>query len=171
MVEFFWELNWIKFTPTLFPFLLYSFLFFPLSFLFITSTLKFLEMIKILATIGNLSLLLIISLILYLFHKFTHDNYFSHVAVPILSIHFFNFFSLLIFLTLFRININQKYFRPIVVFISLTLIKMLFVVIYFILMINYNGFEATNFVYNFFPVYFFFLVVEVLLLKKWLNNL
>ena len=126
---------------------------------------------KISVTIRSLILLITISLILYLFHQLIYDNYFSHVNVPLLSIYVFNFFSLLILLIIFRININQQYFRPIVVFISLTFIKMFFVVIYFILMINYNGFEATNIVYSFFPVYFFFLALEVLLLKKWLNNL
>ena len=126
---------------------------------------------KILPSIGNLSLLLTISLILYLFHWFTNYNFFSHAAVPLLSIYLFNFFSVLIFLILFRINISQQYFRPIIAFISLTLIKTLFVILYFILLTNYNEFEVVNIIYNFFPVYFFFLVVEVILLKKWLNNL
>ena len=126
---------------------------------------------KISVTIRSLILLITISLILYLFHQLIYDNYFSHVNVPLLSIYVFNFFSLLILLILFRINIDQQYFRPIVVFISLTLIKMLFVVIYFILMINYNGFEATDLVYSFFPVYFVFLAFEIISLKKWLNNL
>jgi hypothetical protein len=48
---------------------------------------------------------------------------------------------------------------------------MVFVVIYFVVMINYNGFEATDLVYSFFPVYFVFLAFEVISLKKWLNNL
>ena len=126
---------------------------------------------KILPAIGNLSLLITISLILYLFHWFTNYNYFSYAAVPLLSIYLFNFFSVLIFLILFRINISQQYFRPIIAFISLTLIKTLFVVLYFILLTNYNEFEVVNIIYNFFPVYFFFLAVEVILLKKWLNNL
>ena len=126
---------------------------------------------KFSVTIGSLTLLTTISLILYLFHKLIHDNYFSHANVPLLSIHLFNSFSVLLLLILFRINIDQQYFRPIVAYISLTLIKMVFVVIYFMLMINYNGFEATNLVYSFFPVYFIFLACEVILLKKWLNNL
>ena len=37
--------------------------------------------------------------------------------------------------------------------------------------INYNGFEATDLVYSFFPVYFVFLAFEVISLKKCLNNL
>ena len=126
---------------------------------------------KFSAPIQSLTLLITFSLILYLLHFLILDSYLSHVTVPLLSIYLFNFFSVLILLFLFRINIDQQYFRPIVVFISLTFIKMFFVVIYFILMINYNGFEATNIVYSFFPVYFFFLALEVFLLKKWLNNL
>ena len=119
----------------------------------------------------SLTILISFSLILYLLHHLILDSYLSHVTVPLLSIYLFNFFSVLILLFLFRINIDQQYFRPIVVFISLTLIKMLFVVIYFILMINYNGFEATDLVYSFFPVYFVFLAFEVISLKKCLNNL
>ena len=126
---------------------------------------------KFSVTIGSLTLLTTISLILYLLHYLTLDSYFSDITVPLLSIYLFNFFSVLILLFLFRINIDQQYFRPIVVFISLTLIKMLFVVIYFILMINYNGLDATDLVYSFFPVYFVFLAFEVISLKKWLNNL
>ena len=126
---------------------------------------------KFSAPIQSLTLLTLFSLILYLLHYLILYSYFLDVTVPLLSIYLFNFFSVLILLFLFRINIDQQYFRPIVVFISLTFIKMFFVVIYFILMINYNGFEATNIVYSFFPVYFFFLALEVLLLKKWLNNL
>ena len=126
---------------------------------------------KIPVTIGSLTLLITISLILYLFHRHIFDNYFSHVNVPLLSIYIFNFFSVLILLILFKINIDQQYFRPIVVFIFLTFTKMFFVVIYFILMINYNDFEATYLVYSFFPVYFVFLAFEVISLKKWLNNL
>ena len=126
---------------------------------------------KFSAPILSLTLLISFSLILYLLHHKILDSYFSHVTVPLLSIYLFNFFSVLILLFLFRINVDQQYFRPIVVFISLTLIKMLFVVIYFILMINYNGFEATDLVYSFFPVYFVFLAFEIISLKKWLNNL
>ena len=126
---------------------------------------------KFSVTIGSLTLLTTISLILYLLHYLTLDSYFSDITVPLLSIYLFNFFSVLILLFLFRINIDQQHFRPIVVFISLTLIKMLFVVIYFILMINYNGLDATDLVYSFFPVYFVFLAFEVISLKKWLNNL
>jgi len=126
---------------------------------------------KFSAPIQSLTLLISFSLILYLLHYLILDSYFSGVTVPILSIYLFNFFSVFILLSLFRINIDQQYFRPIVIFISLTLIKMLFVVIYFILMINYNDFEATYLVYSFFPVYFVFLAFEVISLKKWLNNL
>ena len=128
-------------------------------------------MSKFSALIRSLTLLIAFSLILYLFHQQILDSYLSHLNVPLLSIYLFNFFSVLILLILFRINIDQRYFRPIVVFISLTLIKMLFVVIYFMLMINYNGYETTDLVYSFFPVYFIFLACEVILLKKWLNNL
>ena len=126
---------------------------------------------KFSAPIQSLKLLISFSLILYLLHYLILDSYFSDVTVPILSIYLFNFFSVFILLFLLRINIDQQYFRPIVIFISLTLIKMLFVVIYFIVMINYNGFEATDLVYSFFPVYFVFLAFEVISLKKWLNNL
>ena len=126
---------------------------------------------RFLALIRSLTLLTAFSLILCLFHQQILDGYFSNLNVPLLSIYLFNFFSVLILLILFRININQRYFKPIVVFISLTLIKMVFVVIYFVVMINYNGFEATDLVYSFFPVYFVFLAFEVISLKKWLNNL
>ena len=126
---------------------------------------------KFSALIRSLTLLITFSLILYLLHQLILDSYFSHVNVPLVSIYLFNFLSVLILLVFFRINIDQQYFRPIIVFISLTLIKMFFVVMYFIVMINYNGFEATDLVYSFFPVYFVFLAFEVISLKKCLNNL
>ena len=126
---------------------------------------------KFSAAIGTLTLLTVFSLILYLFHQQILDSCFSHRNVPLSSIYLFNFFSVFTLLILFRINIDQRYFRPIVVFIFFTLIKMVFVVIYFMLMINYNGYEATDLVYSFFPVYFIFLAFEVISLKKWLNNL
>ena len=126
---------------------------------------------KFSASIRSLTSLIVFSLIFYLLHQLILDSYFSHLTVPLLSIYLFNFFSVLILLIRFRININQRYFKPIVVFISLTLIKMVFVVIYFMLMINYNCYEATDLVYSFFPVYFIFLALEVISLKKWLNNL
>ena len=126
---------------------------------------------KFSASIRSLTSLIAFSLIFYLFHQLILDSYFSHLNVPLLSIYLFNFFSVLILLVFFRINIDQQYFRPIIVFISLTLIKMFFVVMYFIVMINYNGFEATDLVYSFFPVYFVFLAFEVISLKKCLNNL
>jgi len=126
---------------------------------------------KFSATIRSLTLLTSFSLILCFFHHLIIDSCFSHINVPLLSIYLFNFFSVLTLLILFIINIDKQYFRPIVVFISLTLIKMFFVVIYFILMINYNSLEATDLVYSFFPVYFVFLAYEVISLKKWLNNL
>ena len=161
----------MKFIPILFPFLHYSFLFFLSSRPFITLTNKHPKMNKFSASIQSLTSLIAFSLIFYLLHQLILDSYFSHLYVPLLSIYLFNFFSVLILLIIFRINIDQQYFRPIVVFISLTLIKMLFVVIYFILMINYNSLEATDLVYSFFPVYFIFLAFEVISLKKWLNNL
>ena len=126
---------------------------------------------RFLALIRSLTLLTAFSLILCLFHQQILDSYFSNLNVPLLSIYLFNFFSVFTLLILFRINIDQRYFRPIVVFIFFTLIKMVFVVIYFMLMINYNGYEATDLVYSFFPVYFIFLAFEVISLKKWLNNL
>ena len=126
---------------------------------------------KFSAPTRSLTLLISFSLILYLLHQLILDSCFSDVTVPLLSIYLFNFFSVLMLLFLFRINIDQEYFRPIVVFISLTLIKMLFVVIYYMLMINFNSYEATDLVYSFFPVYFIFLAFEVISLKKWLNNL
>ena len=161
----------MKFIPILFPFLHYSFLFFLSSRPFITLTNKHPKMNKFSASIQSLTSLIAFSLIFYLLHQLILDSYFSHLNVPLLSIYLFNFFSVLILLIIFRINIDQQYFRPIDVFISLTLIKMLFVVIYFILMINYNSLEPTDLVYSFFPVYFVFLAFEVISLKKWLNNL
>ena len=126
---------------------------------------------KVLITIRSFFLLLITFLVIYSFHLFVLENYFSYISVPVLSIYLFNFFSVSIFLILFRININHQYFSPIVLFIALTLVKMIFVVLYFIILVNHNVLEIINIVYNFFPVYFLFLLLEVILLKKWLNTL
>ena len=48
---------------------------------------------------------------------------------------------------------------------------MLAVVAYFIYYKNYQDYDITMVVYNFFPVYFLLLTMEILNLKKSLNNI
>ena len=126
---------------------------------------NFLKEIKDLFTIS------LIALALFFIHQFLVLEIFKNEKPPLISIYFFNYSAVLFLLSLFKINLHYKLINPLTSFVILTFIKMLSVVGYFIYFNNYEDFDITILVYNFFPVYFLLLTMEILNLKKSLNNI
>ena len=126
---------------------------------------NFLKEIKDLFTIS------LIALALFFIHQFLVLEIFKNEKPPLISIYFFNYSAVLFLLSLFKINLHYKLINPLTSFVILTFIKMLSVVGYFIYFNNYEEFDITILVYNFFPVYFLLLTMEILNLKKSLNNI
>ena len=111
------------------------------------------------------------TLILFFIHQFLFLEIFENEKTPLISIYFFNYFAVLVFLGFFKLNLYYKLTNPLTSFVILTFIKMLAVVAYFIYYNNYQDYDITMLVYNFFPVYFLLLTIEILNLKKSLNNI
>ena len=111
------------------------------------------------------------ALILFFIHQFLFSEIFENEKTTLISIYFFNYFAVLILLFFFKLNLYYKLTNPLTSFVILTFIKMLAVVAYFIYYINYQDYDITMEVYNFFPVYFLLLTMEILNLKKSLNNI
>ena len=126
---------------------------------------NFLKEIKDLFTIS------LIALTLFFIHQFLVLEIFKNEKPPLISIYFFNYSAVLFLLSLFKINLHYKLINPLTSFVILTFIKMLSVVGYFIYFNNYEDFDIKILVYNFFPVYFLLLTMEILNLKKSLNNI
>ena len=126
---------------------------------------NFLKEIKDLFTIS------LTALALFFIHQFLVQEIFKNEKPPLISIYFFNYSAVLFLLSLFKINLHYKLINPLTSFVILTFIKMLSVVGYFIYFNNYEDFDITILVYNFFPVYFLLLTMEILNLKKSLNNI
>jgi len=111
------------------------------------------------------------TLILFFTHQFLFLEIFENEKTPLISIYFFNYFAVLILQFFFKLNLYYKLTNPLTSFVILTFIKMLAVVAYFIYYNNYQDYDITMVVYNFFPVYFLLLTMEILNLKKSLNNI
>tara|TARA_B100000003_G_C10658924_1_gene262225 strand:+ start:170 stop:556 length:387 start_codon:yes stop_codon:yes gene_type:complete len=111
------------------------------------------------------------TLILFFLHQFLFLEIFENEKIPLISIYFFNYFAVLVLLFFFKLNLYYKLTNPLTSFVILTFIKMLAVVAYFIYFNNYQDFDITMVVYNFFPVYFLLLTIEILDLKKSLSNI
>ena len=111
------------------------------------------------------------TLILFFIHKFLFSEIFENEKTSLISIYFFNYFAVLILLVFFKLNLYYKLTNPLTFFVILTFMKMLAVVTYFIYYNNYQDFDIMMVVYNFFPVYFLLLTMEILNLKKSLNNI
>jgi len=111
------------------------------------------------------------TLILFCIHQFLFSEIFENEKTTLISIYFFNYFAVLILLFFFKLNLYYKLTNPLTSFVILTFIKMLAVVAYFIYYNNYQDYDITMVLYNFFPVYFLLLTMEILNLKKSLNNI
>ena len=116
-------------------------------------------------------LLSFVTAVLYFIHYNISMEYFSGDKIPLNAIYLFNYFSVLIFLIGSKLNLNYNFINPLIFFILLTLIKMLATILFFILFNNDQLYDINLVVYNFFPVYFLLLSLEVLSLKKSLNNI
>ena len=121
--------------------------------------------------IKDLFIISLTALTLFFIHQFLVLEIFKNEKPPLISIYFFNYSAVLFLLSFFKINLNYKLINPLTSFVILTFIKMLSVVGYFIYFNNYEDFDITILVYNFFPVYFLLLTMEILNLKKSLNNI
>ncbi len=126
---------------------------------------NFVKEIKVLFTIT------LITLALFFMHQFLILEIFKNDPPPLISIYFLNYSAVLFLLFFFKINLHYKFIKPLTSFVILTFIKMLSVVAYFIYFNNYEDYDITILVYNFFPVYFLLLTMEILNLKKSLNNI
>ena len=111
------------------------------------------------------------TLILFFIHQFLFSEIFENEKTTLISIYFFNYFAVLILLFFFKLNLYYKLTNPLTSFVILTFIKMLAVIAYFIYYNNYQDYDIMMVVYNFFPVYFLLLTMEILNLKKSLNNI
>ena len=111
------------------------------------------------------------ALILFFIHQFLFSEIFENEKTILISIYFFNYFAVLFLLSFFKLNLYYKLTTPLTSFVILTFIKMLSVVAYFIYFNNYEDFDIKILVYNFFPVYFLLLLIEILNIKKSLNNI
>ena len=116
-------------------------------------------------------LLSFVTAVLYFIHYNIAMQYFSGDKIPLNAIYLFNYFSVLIFLIGSKLNLNYNFINPLTFFILLTFIKMLATILFFILFNNDQSYDINLVVYNFFPVYFLLLSLEVLSLKKSLNNI
>ena len=116
-------------------------------------------------------LLSFVTAVLYFIHYNISMEYFLGDKIPLNAIYLFNYFSVLIFLIGSKLNLNYNFINPLTFFILLTLIKMLATILFFILFNNDQSYDINLVVYNFFPVYFLLLLIEVLSLKKSLNNI
>ena len=113
----------------------------------------------------------LITLTLFFIHQFLILEIFKNEKIPLISIYFFNYFAILVLLSFFKLNLYYKLTNSLTFFVILTFIKMLLVVAYFIYFNNHQDYDITTLVYNFFPVYFLLLIMEILNLKKSLNNI
>ncbi len=121
--------------------------------------------------IKDLLTISLITLALFFIHQFLILEIFKNEKPPLISIYFFNYSAVLFLLSFFKINLQYKLINPLTSFVTLTFIKMLSVIAYFIYFNNYEDFDVIILVYNFFPVYFLLLTIEILNLKKSLNNI
>ena len=113
----------------------------------------------------------LITLTLFFIHQFLILEIFKNEKIPLISIYFFNYFAVLVLLFFFKLNLYFKLTNSLTFFVILTFIKMLLVLAYFLYFNNHQDYDITTLVYNFFPVYFLLLIMEILNLKKSLNNI
>ena len=117
------------------------------------------------------SLLTIFSAILYIVHSNVKTQFFLSHEIPLVSIYLFNYFAVSAFLFSSRLNILFQLSNPLSFFILLTFIKMLATIIFFLYFNIYSEYNIIKVVLHFFPVYFLFLVIEIIILKKTFYNI
>ena len=115
-----------------------------------------------------ISLTALVVLVFFL-HEFICQLY--SVYSPLKSIYVFNYFAVIFFLIISKLNLKFKLVNILTFFIILTFIKMLLTIIFFLYFKSYSSYDIVIVVYNFFPVYFLLLIFEIFDLKKSLNNI
>jgi hypothetical protein len=113
----------------------------------------------------------LITVTLFFIHQFLILEIFKNEKTPLISIYFFNYVAILVLLSFFKLNLYYKLTNSLTFFVILTFIKMVSVVAYFIYFNYHQDYDITTLVYNFFPVYFLSLIMEIINLKKSLNNI
>ena len=112
--------------------------------------------------------------LLTIFLFFIHQSilkleYFLLLETPLKSIYIFNYFAVITFLLIIRLNSVYKLMNSLACFIMMTAVKMLFVIAFFTHFIDDNNYDIKILVYNFFPLYFLMLIFETHYIKKILN--
>ena len=115
-----------------------------------------------------ISLTALVVLVFFL-HEFICQLY--SVYSPLKSIYVFNYFAVIFFLIISKLNLKYKLVNILTFFIILTFIKMLSTIIFFLYFKSNGSYDIVIVVYNFFPVYFLLLMFEIFDLKKSLNNI
>lgn len=110
------------------------------------------------------------SIFLYCLHVGINDKLFLLDSGLIFYIYIFNYSSVLFFLIFLKVNFMYKFVNSLGLFVVLTMMKMSAAVIFFLYFKSFENYNIQQMVYNFFPIYFLFLVFEVKSLKNFLNN-
>ena len=126
-------------------------------------------MINYLNQVKSFITLTVLVVLVFIIHEFICKLY--DIDSPLKSIYVYNYFAVIFFLLIAKLNLRYKLVNILTFFILLTFIKMLSTIIFFLYFKSYGAYDIVIVVYNFFPVYFLLLIFEILDLKKSLNNI
>ena len=126
-------------------------------------------MINYLNQVKSFITLTVLVILVFYIHEFICEFY--SIYSPLKSIYVFNYFAVIFFLIISKLNLKYKLVNILTFFIILTFIKMLSTIIFFLYFKSYGSYDIVIVVYNFFPVYFLLLMFEIFDLKKSLNNI
>ena len=126
-------------------------------------------MINYLNQVKSFISLTVLVVLVFVIHEFICELY--DIDSPLKSIYIYNYFAVIFFLVISKLNLRYKLVNILTFFIVLTFIKMLSTIIFFLYLKSYGSYDIVIVVYNFFPVYFLLLVFEIFDLKKSLNNI
>ena len=120
----------------------------------------------------NIFLFTILLIFLFLIHQsLIKLEYFLLFETPLKSIYLFNYLALIIFLVTIKLNSVYRFMNSLAFFIMMTVVKMLFIIAFFIYFIDDSNYDIKTLVYNFFPLYFLMLIFEIYSIKKSLINI
>ena len=126
-------------------------------------------MINYLNQVKSFIALAFLVVLVFFIHELICELY--YIDTPIKSIYVYNYFAVIFFLIISKLNLKYKLVNILTFFILLTFTKMLSTIIFFLYFKSYGDYDIVIVVYNFFPVYFLLLIFEILDLKKSLNNI
>ena len=126
-------------------------------------------MINYLNQVKSFITLTFLVVLVFFIHEFICELY--QIDSPLKSIYVYNYFSVIFFLLISKLNLRYKLVNILTFFILLTFIKMLSTIIFFLYFKSYGTYDIVIVVYNFFPVYLLLLIFEILDLKKSLDNI